>query len=453
MHTFTTQAKKEDPWTRRLIRAADQFSSQAASIAELNSTVIPELEANAEDSRRDMVRELKKNLDKGDLDEFKRGAAQFFEKIDSVLKEKGGAGETGESNFSVRFKGSAGPAFGDLLIRFSRSSLADPHHQLLRNSLLVSTISGFEVFFGRVARSLIEINPSAFSDSDYRFTFQELSEFESMQDARDFLMERQVSKLLYESLDGWDKWLKRASGGVTMAELPVEWAVVREAFARRNLIVHADGVANHVYLGTLKKVDSQRDWGVEIGQKLSVDGEYLAKVLEQMLALGRLLSVALGMKIKKANAAEFENSLRLDVDRALHAGHWRTVKALSKYALLNCKLTRSAEISFQVSEWVARREIHGSASIRAEVECWDVSGLADSHSHKKHVLIGDRESVKENLRMLVDKGDITLYEVATNPLYLEFRGDFTNTPQGVGSIAIAESSSYSEGAEPGEAGN
>ncbi|MFI8510508.1 hypothetical protein ACIGHB_05180 [Streptomyces sp. NPDC085460] len=395
------------------------------SIAEINRTVIPGMESRAASRTEAALAGLKDKLTPDEIKEFKKGAEGFADGLGSILESIDTEGSE-EPSFSIKLKGSAGPAFSHLLTELTTSALADPHHQLLRNSLLVSAVSAFEILFGRIARSLLEVNHSAIADSEYRFTFQELAEFDSMQDARDSLVERQVSKLLYSGVEDWDKWLQKASGGVSMNSFPVDWPFIREAFARRNLIIHADGIANHIYLSILRKIDNSRDWAITPGERLSVDSEYLSKVLDEMLALGRILSVAIGIKIKKDEARAFIGTLRRDIQRGLYGEHWGAVKPLAEYGL-KCRPSRSSEIEFMIASWVARREIYGPDSIKDEVAKWDVSGLADEYSHQKYVLLGELDRAKKVMRKLISEDTLTLYEIGTDPLYAHIRGEFISS--------------------------
>ncbi|MFI0781158.1 hypothetical protein [Streptomyces sp. NPDC021212] len=405
-------------WSYELVRAADQFVAQATSIAEINHGVIPEMEAKADPHGMDSLEEVYKHLSAEDLDEFSRIARKLAQGILEYVdhSEKGGSVKP----FTLKVRGSAGAALNHMIAYSSRFLSADPQHQLLRNSLLVSSISGFEILFGCIARAILKVNRAAFKESDHGFTLQQLSEFDSLSDAQEFLIERQVSKLLHESIDGWDKWIKQASGGLCMSNLPVDWMVIREGFARRNLMVHADGVVNQLYLGALKKLDARRDWGAQTGERLNVGEEYLSRFLQELIALGRLLSVAVGCRMHKRDESFFLGSIQMDIYRSTMSQSWRTVIALSEYSM-RCNPPRVKRIQAQVSSWVARKALFGLDEIKDEVESWDVTGLAVEYSHCKSVLLDNKEEAIAQIRRLLATKKLTVFEVAVNPLYGELR--------------------------------
>ncbi|MEV6245228.1 hypothetical protein AB0M38_03360 [Streptomyces sp. NPDC051742] len=405
-------------WSEGVMRTADQFVAQVASIAEINSTVIPEMEREEKGRFRTPTREIDEYLSPEEKIAFAEGAREFAEGLAKVAE----MAERGETNAEVNLQlhGSAGAVIAHMVTHGTRFMNADPQHQLLRNALLVSSVSSFEILFGRVARAILDINRAAFTESDHGFTLQQLFEFNSLEDAREFLIERQVSKLLYESVDGWDKWLKRASGGLSMSELPIDWTVVREGFARRNLLVHSDGVVNQIYLGILKKLDGRRDWGAKAGEKIGVSGEYLTEFLEELMALGRMLCVGVGVRMRKQDERIFLLALLGDIRRNLMAGHWRSVRHTAEYAL-KYNLPRSDQISAQVSAWVARKSLLGVDEIRGEVEGWDTTGLVAKFAHQKSVLLNETDAAVAEINKLIAEGVLTTFEVAVEPIYSEVR--------------------------------
>ncbi|MCX4575896.1 hypothetical protein OHB41_22425 [Streptomyces sp. NBC_01571] len=402
------------------------------SIHEINKTVLPELEAQAKNRTNRIIEEITQHLPEDEVPHLTEGMRDFAKGVLSLTDPKEGERE---ATFTFSLDGSPGAALSQLTWLTMEQVQAAPHHDLLRNSLLVSSISGFEVLFGRVARSIFKVNKAALNDSDHAFTLQQLADFASLDDAREFLLEQRVSKLLYESLDGWEKWLKRAGGGASMVALPVDWPKLREAFARRNLLVHADGVANHLYLEIVSKLTPRTP--VQLGEKLRVNGQYLDEHLQEILALGRLLSVDVGMKLHKREKEAYLSTLTTDINRLSHKGLWRTCIALSKYAL-GCELTRSQEINVRTRGWIAQKEEIGLDSIKGEVEGWDVSGLAPIFALRKDAIL-ELDSTIDKVRPLLEDGTITVFDVATDPLYKSFRKQLKSEIVAAGQLEQADS--------------
>ncbi|WP_405703167.1 hypothetical protein [Streptomyces sp. NBC_00069] len=127
-----------DAWSHSVIRAADQFVSQAASIAEINSSAIAEMQTKADAKKAGYFSQISKYLTAEDLAEF----AQKAELLGHGLLEMADAAEKRETgkSFSLNVQGSAGAALMHLVHHQTRFINSDPQHQLLRNSLLVSVV-------------------------------------------------------------------------------------------------------------------------------------------------------------------------------------------------------------------------------------------------------------------------------------------------------------------------
>ncbi|MFE3607836.1 hypothetical protein [Streptomyces goshikiensis] len=407
-----------------MIFATNEFTAQLASILEINQAVVPELETEWEAIRPVLPDEAFPYLSKGERDDIKNGFRAFAAGLEQILEAHGASNSTDPdaagAEFTVDLGATAGAALHEFILSASKRGQNGYRGELMRRSLLVSAISTFEVLFGRIARFIYEVNSSALNDSDYSFTLQQLSDFSSVEDARDYLIERRIAALMRESIDGWEKWLKRAGGGISMTGLPVDWTVVREAFARRNLVVHAGSVVNHLYLESIRGLGIKVDEDELKGKTLQVTGDYLNQCVESVLALGRILAVAVGQKIHKDSRDEHANSLRMEVWQCVRNNLWHAVQPLADYAL-SLDLRRGDQLEIQAAQWLARKNLHGIEEIRDEVTAWDTSGLSLKYAHHKDVLLGNSEEAAVQIEKLLESGSLNIFEVLSSPLYSDVR--------------------------------
>ncbi|MEU2954497.1 hypothetical protein [Streptomyces xanthochromogenes] len=407
----------------------DDFSAQMFSFLQVSETLIPEMAQRQENQLIEFMDMHRHLLSKDELTELQQAAEWFggslMRVVDHISKKgeedvtsEGGARERDvpEGSFSFR-SANASMAFGQVISDGLMGVKADPREDMLRKSLLVSSVSTFEVLFGRIAERVYRVNKSALNDSEYKFSLQDLAEFGTVEDAREFLVERRIAALMRDSVDGWEKWLGRALKGTSMEALPIDWPSTREVFARRNLVVHNGGVVNRIYLSIVDDLGRGR-YRMPLGAKLKIDREYFAQGVQGLLALGVLLSVNVAEKLHKQEAGELSNLLFRLSDLAVRRKAWSVAEALSTY-LLNGKLNRSSHLRAKLLNWTARKGERGPEEIRSEVEEWDVSGLSEDFAHCKAVLIGDRGEAVRAIEDLLAREKLTLVEVATNPIYAE----------------------------------
>lgn len=399
---------------------SDEYVAQMYSIIEINRSIIPEMAAkNAE--LADQVRaNIFAQLTDSEQDEYTDYLREIANNLNSAADLAEGQIKTAGLKgpvFSTEIRnGPVGSAVQHSMAELLMRNRAGSPEELLRKSLIVSAISSFEVLFGQIARAIYAVNSSALNDSEYSFTLQELAKFSTLDDAREYLIERRISALLRDSVDGWDKWLKRSSGGLSMDSLPVDWPLIREAFARRNLIVHTGGVVNHLYISVLQKLGFPDISKIPVGSRLAVDEEYLDSVLQELLGLGRVLACAIGSKLYKDREGEFTSSAYSSIQDLAVKRAWGSCSVICEY-LLSRDLPRQREMQVRVRFWLSRKEMDGVDSIRDEVERWDTSGLTKGISHCKAVLLGDLNSAISDISELLKRGELNRFELAIDPLY------------------------------------
>jgi len=59
--------------------------------------------------------------------------------------------------------------------------------------------------FSHLARAIYKRNPSALARSDYSFTLEQLTSYDSIDEAREALVTHKIDALLRESVEEWGK--------------------------------------------------------------------------------------------------------------------------------------------------------------------------------------------------------------------------------------------------------
>lgn len=441
--SITIQRSDRDPEGNPWLAIGNDFANQMFSLLHISKTLIPKTNPTPEDYLDLRVKKIARLLTREEAKEFGEALSWLLSSFRSMSlistedvpkgelstdrNSREGVNEEGSNRGELQGGGDeiggglsiASPNVSTAFLQFVHdmaTGITGSNHETLRKSLLVTAVSNFEILFGRLVQEVYKVNKAALNDSDYSFSLQELAQFRTLEDAREFLIERRVSALMRESVDGWEKWLGKAVKGASMAGTPVNWPVTREVFARRNLLVHNGGIVNRIYLSTVSRLDGSPNSGVEVGDILEVDAEYFSTAVENLLALGVVVTADVACRLSKDSARELHGGLLFDADMALKRGAWHASLAISKY-LLSCQLRRMSQLRAQLINWVARKKIHGLDDIRSEVEDWDTGGLADKVSHYKDVLLGDKGKAIEKVEELISRKELPLVEIALHPVY------------------------------------
>jgi hypothetical protein len=314
----------------------------------------------------------------------------------------------------------SGAAFGHLTMQIAQQVSLD-RAELTSRAFLITAISSFEILFGKVVRFVYSRNPAALSKSEHAFTLEELSQYASIQEAKESLIAQKIESLLRESVDAWSKWLQRTTN-VGMPEIVDGWPEIREVFARRNILVHTDGRVNEHYIRALQTVSIDTS-ELTLGQRIAVNVPYLKDSLERFMAFGVLLSFEVWARLLKTEKNEAVRWVLSSQVSLVRHEMWTAVSLISLHLKsVDCQRTQS--LAIRVNGWLASKYLHGVESIRESVESWDISGLSERYAMKRSLLLDLHDEARDRVIHALQEKELTRFEVATNPLFSNFREQY-----------------------------
>lgn len=163
----------------------------------------------------------------------------------------------------------------------------------------------YDEYVGALCKSLFYLRPELLERSGASLTFAELSKFESLESAREYLVEREIDSLLRKSHVEQVIWLEEKFDIDLRTELaaPPEFIELME---RRNLHIHNDGIVSARYLeicGQHKILTVD----LKAGHPLEISREYAGAACDVIYEIGVKLGDLLWRKVvpeqnAKANA-------------------------------------------------------------------------------------------------------------------------------------------------------
>jgi hypothetical protein len=148
---------------------------------------------------------------------------------------------------------------------------------LLPRSLLVSLISQYDAYLGRLIRTVFLRKPEILNGSDKKISFETLSQFASLDAAREHILEKEVEAILRSSHSDQFKWMERTFDLQLTKDLK-SWPTFVEITERRNLFVHTDGAISSQYIAVCKLHKCQLDESTKEGEWLGVSQAYFEAV-------------------------------------------------------------------------------------------------------------------------------------------------------------------------------
>jgi hypothetical protein len=368
----------------------------------------------------DMLRDVTAMLDENEKEELYSTLLQFAKAMGGVGKfelrdpetgevlpnEYAGADEAGVNISSPEVSA----ILSAMVMRTSHHIFAPDKGEMIAQALITSIVSAFGILIGAIARHSFAINKAALEKSDHEFTLEELSKYDSIEEARNELISRRVDALLGGGVDDWSSWCKR----VLQFELPSltsYWPAVREIFARRNIIVHNEGRVNKRYLAAAEDSGITLPEGIKVNDILKTEKVYVDNSIQRILALGMCLVYSVWRKLHPKSAAEAAGWLVSRQEAMVYDEMWVATHEVA-HCLKGAPIKRASECFNKIYDWLARIQFEGKDAVLEEVSNWDVSGLDVIFDIYKECLLGNIEEVAELVSRNRGKEYLTKYDLA-----------------------------------------
>jgi hypothetical protein len=223
--------------------------------------------------------------------------------------------------------------FNKLNNRLERIRIAS---KTVPRSFVVSLVSHFDHFLGRLVKALFYLKPDMLRTSDRVLTLSQLLEFPSLEDAKEFILEKEIETLLRKSHAEQFDWLETRFGIALRKDLPV-WPSFIEVTERRNLFVHAGGVVSNQYLKVCNEHGYDVDIAVTPGTEFGVSKAYFESAYAAIYEIGVKLASVLWRKIAPDELAQADTHLTNTCYALLKEGKYELAKILLDFAVITLK--------------------------------------------------------------------------------------------------------------------
>jgi len=144
---------------------------------------------------------------------------------------------------------------------------------ILPRSFLFSLVTQFEAYLARLLRALYYLKPEMLDPSDNILSFAKLLELNSIDAAKEYLLEKEIEAVLRKSPTEQFTWLENKFEVSLRKEL-MTWPAFNEAVERNNHFVYRNGIVSSQYIDVCKRFGVPLDKTVVVGGTLPVSPEY-----------------------------------------------------------------------------------------------------------------------------------------------------------------------------------
>jgi hypothetical protein len=342
-------------------------------------------------------------------------------KIEIVNETKGTEGETTALTFKV--SGEDSHAFQETINDLTR---VQKRKNILYQSSLMNLTNTVEWFLSQILHKYFETYPNAIGSKENVFSLDDLKGFNTIEDARQHLIETKVENILRDNFDAWIKFLKE-NVKLSMSYLEKNKSQIVEVFQRRNLIVHNGGKVNSIYLS---KVVPEFKENVSIGDEILISRKYL----DDSIGLFEEMFILIAAELWKQQSPADEDRATILAQIAyehLSKERWRIAEGLSFFSTNDKGMSEIYQLYGKLNYWQSVKWQGRYEEIKKDVDNADFSGkglllqlalyaLQDKTSEFFRLL---PEVISESVTPSFMGHKLTCEELETFPIFREMRKD------------------------------
>lgn len=187
------------------------------------------------------------------------------------------------------------------------------HSGLLLKSSFMLMIATLDFLLSDILHCYYGTYPGALSN-DLVLSLEELRKCTSIQEAIHMLREKKVETVLFRNFANQILFFENELK-VDTAKTIISWHLINEAYQRRNIFAHNNGIVNSRYLRSIEGLPGAAN--VKLGERLGVGWDYFIQVYWEILSAGIILAQNCWRKWFKDNSSEADSVLVDCINREL----------------------------------------------------------------------------------------------------------------------------------------
>lgn len=343
----------------------------------------------------------------------KKANSKFEEFIDKNAEKI--ENENGTKSIAVKYEDAR--IFEQLSKNSEISRLA---MKIIPESLFVSLISQYDSYLNKLLKILFKTRPEYINNSERELSFSQLIQFDSIETAREYVIEKEVETILRKSHSEHFDYLESKLAMPLRKDLPI-WQTFIEITERRNLFVHCDGIVSNQYLKVCKenKCDIKN---IKLNERLNVDIVYFRKAYDCLYELSTKLTHTIWRKLIKNDIENADKSLNEICYSLLTSGQFDLADILLDFA---CKQTKhfndSSKNIFIVNKSLSNYLNEKEENAKQIISSKDWSASSDDFKLANLIITEKYDEVFELMKKIGSTGVVDKENYKTWPLFYKLR--------------------------------
>lgn len=340
-----------------------------------------------------------------------------FKALENVMKDcieiKNISDKNGKKEIAFSLKDN--PYFGNVKnIDVKAGALEYTQYSDLPNihaaNTLIMLLIRFEDFVSNHIRKMFSKFPEKYLN-EKSISLAEINDL-GINEIKEVVLTKEVEKTMRLSHTEWFKIY--VSHKMNFDNYNDELEILKELYARRNILVHNSGKVNKDYLSLVSTCK------YKLGDELTVDDEYLKQAFSTIkeLIFAIIIESQRFYKISESNLLDeaFEKGFEEMLKESYDIGE-KVYFSLKTNPLLS----EEDKLVSKVNYWICKKELDGLQEIKGELQSFDATALKEIYVLAKHLLLEDNHNSFLMTEELLKKNQINASIINEWPLFKRFR--------------------------------
>ncbi len=355
------------------------------------------------------LEQLPQKADEKDVQKVKEEVANFFVgEVDFQYNDENGWAILTKEEDSIRV---------DKAVK--NIKILEKQIELMYKSILINLVSTAECFLGDILKKYFstykgEIVGKLISKQDKIYTITELEEFESIEEAKEYIIDKKIGSLFRGSFEDWIVFLKDKMS-LSMGYMDADKDTMVEIFQRRNLFIHNNGIINRIYIS---KVKNKYRYSDNIGEKIVLKKDYISNAI--FLLQKNLILIAFELWKKREHEDKKRSRFFQELSfKYLEQGKWELLESATNFVVRDTIAPDTILKVAQINLWLSEKRL-GKLN-KCVVEKTDFSTSKIEYRICQKALLDKNDEAIHLIKRALDTNQIDMKTIYEWPVLSELR--------------------------------
>lgn len=200
----------------------------------------------------------------------------------------------------------------------------------LSELLIIGIISLYDGYISEILQLIFKYRPSLIEESQRTFSYRQILEFGSLDNAKDHILSKEIEAVLYEGRIEQIKWIMKKLD----INLDTSDPLLRdfgEVCERRNALTHNGGRASPQYMEKCAKAKIDTT-SIQIGEKLPIDRKYVQSAIDIAYEVGLRLGIIAWRKLLPDESIDAEETIQISGYSLIKQKRYKLAESVLEFA-------------------------------------------------------------------------------------------------------------------------